>query len=388
LSTLMVIASEAVSEWLAKGEILDRYYNPGDVFDRVELVLTNHDRPDPALVAQLAGRAEIGIHNVPPPRGLFRRSLGYRPRLLRPWTRQVVELARSLRPDVVRCYGANLNVAAAAAIRAELGVPYAVSLHINPDEDVRRRVRGREGVVATMLRAVEAHGLRSADLVLPVYRPIVPYLERLGVERYRVAYNVVDGANIERKTDYALHNPVRVISVGRQFEAKNPERLIRAIGLLHGVQLTLVGDGPLHDHLRVVAASTGSPERFVFHRALANAELCRLLATQDIFATHTEFWEVSKALIEALLTGLPAVINRRRGEPVPELEDGRVLLVDDDADAWRAALSELIRDSEARAALARRGSESAWREWSPAVTERTFAEIYRELAGAPSAVAP
>jgi hypothetical protein len=34
----MVVVSEHISEWIDKGEVIDRYYNPGRVFDEVDLV--------------------------------------------------------------------------------------------------------------------------------------------------------------------------------------------------------------------------------------------------------------------------------------------------------------------------------------------------------------
>ena len=44
---LMVIVPDRLSELAEKGEVTRRYYNPGDLFDEVDLVLVNDDRPDP-----------------------------------------------------------------------------------------------------------------------------------------------------------------------------------------------------------------------------------------------------------------------------------------------------------------------------------------------------
>jgi glycosyltransferase involved in cell wall biosynthesis len=325
----------------------------------------------------------VFVHNSPAPSGTFRRTLGYRPRLLRSWATRVVAIASAAKPDLVRCYGANLNAYAASEIKRQLGIPYAVSLHINPDEDVRGRATGvRNRVQLHALRAVERHALRRADLVLPVYEPIVPYLRRLGVTRYRVAYNVLNGRYLRRKSSYALHEPVRVISVGRQFAAKNPEQLIRAVGSLPNVRLTLVGDGPFHELLERTAEATRAPERFVFHRALPNNELCELLASQDVYATHSDYWELSKSVIEALLTGLPVVVNRRPGAPVPELTPEIAFLVENTPESWARALTTLIEDAETRERLGRAGAAVAWRRWAPEATEAAFVEIYRSLLSA------
>jgi glycosyltransferase involved in cell wall biosynthesis len=381
---LMVIVPDRLSDLVAKGEVTERYYNPGDVFDEVHLVMVNDDHPDHDALRVTTGRARLVLHNLPPRRGVLRRTLGYRPLLLRSWAAEGVELARHIRPRLVRCHGAWLNAFVAYEIRRRLGIPYVVSLHINPDEDVRGRAGGRERLEAEAIRSVERVALRGADLVLPVYRPIVPYLDRLGVERYELAYNMLNPSHLRVKEDYSLHRPVRVVSVGRQFAAKNPERLIGAVARLPAVELTVVGDGPGHEHLRRAAEREGVGGRVVFERAIANEELCHRLPEFDVFATHTEYWELSKSLLEALVTGLPVVVNRRRGEPVPELTPDIAMLVEDTVDAYRDALERLILDDDARERLGRAARARSLELWAPERSEARLAEIYRRLASSPA----
>jgi glycosyltransferase involved in cell wall biosynthesis len=217
---------------------------------------------------------------------------------------------------------------------------------------------------------------------MPVYRPIVPYLQRLGVTRYEVCYNSLNPTNLRKKDDYRLHDPVRILSVGRQFAEKNPDNLIRAVAQFGNVRLTLVGDGTHHAHLRRVAEQSGCRDRVEFVPSMPNDELCRRLPEFDIFATHSEYWEISKSVLEPLLTGLPVVINRRRGAPVPELTDDICLLVDNTAESYRQALERLITDAGFRERLGRSAYAHAQAHWSPAVTEAKFVAIYRRFLAA------
>lgn len=374
MASLMVIVPHGLSEVVSKGEIVERYYNPGELFSRVDIVMTAHDQPDSALLAPMVGHAELHLHSVPIPDGLFRRTLGFRPRLVKGWTDQIVRIAERVRPALVRCHGAHLNALAARRIRHELGIPYAVSVHINQDEDIRGRAatvadRVRLGAMVPMERA----GLQGADIVLPVYEPILPYLHRMGVKRLEVAYNVVGGQYLRRKESYTLHDPVRVISIGRLFAAKNPQNLIRAANDLEDVELLVVGDGPCRAELERIAC-----DRVRFEPAIANDQLCALLAEQDIYATHSEYWEVSKGVLEALLTGLPVLLNRRAGRPVPELE-ALCMFVDDTVDGYRQGLRALIDDGKLREKLGREGRKAAEARWSPGRTEAHYVEIYRRL---------
>jgi hypothetical protein len=86
MKRLMIIVPDRISDLIGKGEITERYYNPGDYFEEVHLVVTNDDRPDPASVQKTVGRARPFVHNLPDSRSMFLPSLGWRP--TRQWSWQ------------------------------------------------------------------------------------------------------------------------------------------------------------------------------------------------------------------------------------------------------------------------------------------------------------
>ena len=152
------------------------------------------------------------------------------------------------------------------------------------------------------------------------------YLEGLGVTQYKICYNVINPKYLCVKKDYSIGDNVKVISVGRQFAEKNPDNLIRAVARIKNIYLTLVGDGPYHQYLVDVVEECGVQERVFFHKAIPNDELCAMLPNFDIFSTHTEYFEISKSVLEPLLTGLPVLLNSRIGEAVKELTSVKCLL--------------------------------------------------------------
>lgn len=382
---LLVIVADRISEILAKGEYQPGYYNPGAVFDEVHILMTNDDRPSVADLQRTVGGARLTVHNHPDDSTLVARKpeflTGWR---LRRWAKGGIAIARRIRPDLIRCHGADWNAYLASRIKAELGIPYVVSLHINPDVNpVRRHLGSQLSAAETRINCfyehIERTGLRDADLVMPVYKPILPYLERLGVERVDVCYNVLNRLHLREKTDYTLHRPPRIIYVGRLLEDKNPENILRAVARIPAAEITIVGDGPIRGRLQEQAVSFGIGRRVRFLPAVANDELCRILPEQDIFAIHTEYWEISKSVLEAVLTGMPAIINRRHGSAVPELEGDFVLLVENSEESYRMALERLLGDGPARAALGRRAFAHARSHWAPEITEAKYAAIYRRL---------
>jgi glycosyltransferase involved in cell wall biosynthesis len=380
VTRLLVLLADRVSDWVAKGEVVDRYLNPGDVFDHVDVLLTNDDDPPADAVQRMAGRADVAVHNLPTPSWLLPVSVGWQPELLGWWTRRAEELAARLRPDLQRVHGVRLNALAASAVKRRLGIPYVVSVHTNHDtEDLRsprssapRRVAGR------LVQRLERRVLRDADLVLPVYESIVPYLRRLGVTRYEVAYNVV-GHGVAPRTDWLLDGGVlRLVNVGRQVAGlKDPRPIIDAVAALTDATLHLVGDGPLHDELHAHAARVGATDRITFTRAMPNEHVLAELAAADAYAFQTSARELSKTCIEAALSGLPLVVNDHRGT-VPELVGDHVLLVDGSAASYRDALA-LLLDDERREALGRRALDVATERWDPVRCEAIVADHYRAL---------
>ncbi len=221
---------------------------------------------------------------------------------------------------------------------------------------------------------------------MPVYEPIREYaVSSWREERVEVCYNTVNPDHLLRKENYELHQPPRLVSVGRQLAAKNPDNIIRALARLPGVELVMIGDGPAHEDLRAVASASGVSDRVRFHRSVPNDQLCRELRDSDMFVIHSEYWGIPKTVIEAMLTGLPVVLNHRQGAPVPEFQGNWLRLVANTPGDYATAIAGLLEDDGQCAALGRRAAAEADRRYVPARTEARFVEMYRSLLEASSA---
>jgi len=385
MKRLLVCIPDRITDILIKGEYQPNYYNPGELFDEVHILMTNDDRPDLAALQRTVGRARLFTHNWPENSALATKERSWlTPFRLRKWAEGGVEIARMIKPQLVRCHGADWNCYLASRIKAKLGIPYVVSLHINPDINPVRRLRG-ESLTPEQKRHnvfydyIERTALRNADLVMPVYKPILPYLKRMGVKRVEVCYNILNGPLLRQKRVYRRHDPARIISVGRLFDDKDPTHIIEAVAAIGNADLTIVGDGAKRPALEAMVAARGWQDIVTFRPAVPNDELCAMLPEFDLFAIHTEYWEISKSLLEALLTGLPCIVNRRIGEPVPEFQGDFLRLVDNTTASYQSALAELITDDAARAALGLHAYAHAQAHWSPAKSEAKVVRIYRSF---------
>lgn len=379
---LLIVIPDSLSTLIQKGEITTRYYNPGNLFDEVHILMTNDDRPDLAALQKTVGTAKLYLHNLPLPS--FVKTLGRLPLLMKTWAQAGVNLARQIQPALIRAHGNYYNGFLAAQIKKQLGIPLVVSLHTHLDVDGRATMpwlsQPKSRLVYELMRPHERITLQAADWVLPVYEAIGDYAAQRGAKRIKICYNVLNTGHLRKKESYQLHQPPRIISVGRQFKEKNPENIIRAVANLEA-ELTIVGDGAYHDYLQQVAYKCGVANRVTFYRALPNDELCQMLPDYDIFAVHVQSWGIAKAVLEPMLTGMPIVHNRRQGEAVAELQGDQVMLVENSVDGYYSALQYLLTNHSARETLGRKAYAYAQQYFNPAKTEQAYVDIYKSLIG-------
>lgn len=380
MTTLLVIVPDKLSALISKGEITDRYYNPGNLFTEVHLLMTNNDQPDATLLQRTVGTAKLYLHNLPFTKWDFVRSFGLRPWALDAWTQPAIELARRIRPNLIRCHGDSVNIFLAHRIKEKFGIPYVISLHNTRDDELPGKQFDPVRVFSYWsfweMRKV---ALRNADLVLPVYQSATNFLKKIGGIRYKISYNVVCPDGFTPKASYVLHKPVRLLYVGRLNENKNPINLILAVKQLPDTQLTLIGDGPLRQTLMQVAMEEGTSQKFRFIPSLANQMLCRELSKYDIFVIQSDHRGVPKSLIEAMLVGLPCIIDYKDLAATPELAGNHVQMVKNTVKGYLSDLSKLIKDDNKREVLGTNAREFASVHWAPHKTEENFVQLYRTL---------
>lgn len=377
-NTLFVLITDKLSELINKGEITDRYYNPGNLFSHVHIIMTNDDNPDYDLLKKTVGSAKLYIHNIYSGKRLFFLSLFWRKLLLKIWSKKFIKIANKYRPSLIRCHGASLNAFAAAEIKKKLNIPYIVSLHINYDEDQRKRATTfKEKIIYKLHENIERYGLKNSDLIMPVYKPIIPYLERINCTNYKVFYNVINPNNIIKKTSYKIDKKIRLISVGRQFKEKNPSNILKSLVYLKNAELTLIGNGPYHEKLVNLSRELGIEKKIHFIKSMENDKLCKKLHKFDIFIVHTEYWEISKSILEALLTGLPIILNRRIGLQVPELSKDIVYYVDNTEEGYKEGISFISSNFNFRKDIGNTARIFSERIWSPDITEEAFRKVYK-----------
>jgi glycosyltransferase involved in cell wall biosynthesis len=291
----------------------------------------------------------------------------------------MADLARLPEPDVVVADYAWPAAMAAAACRAR-GAPFVVH---GRGSDV---LQVREDPA---LRPLLEDAVKTAGQWCAVSRDLVAALDMLGGAPGRGALvpNGVDGAvyapqdrvAARASLGLALDRPL-VLVVGHWIERKDPLLALEAVAALSGVELALVGRGPLEEALRHRAARADLAGRVRFVGELPPAELARWYAACDALLLASRREGRPNVVLEALSCGRPVVACAAGGTAELLAAAPRMLVVGREpallAERLRATLAAPPSPEECRA-LVRHLDWDACLDALEGVLARAIAEAAR-----------
>ena len=155
--------------------------------------------------------------------------------------------------------------------------------------------------------------------------------------------------------------PRRVLMVSALIESKRVESGLRAVATLPGVELTIVGDGPLRGHLMRTAERL-MPGRVTFKTDVPNERMPAEYAAADCFLHCSQTEPFGIVYLEAAASGCPVVTQNA---PTQRwiLGDAAVLTDTSDRDALADAVRSVLRPGTA-ARLSVAARERVERDWS------------------------
>lgn len=379
MKKLLVIIPDQLSALIQKGEVVPRYYNPGNLFDEVHIMMTNNDRPDLKPVQLMVGNAKLVLHNVPPPEHFFRNTLGWQLPLMKGWITEFLKIVSAISPNLIRTHNNFMEGYLASEVKRMFGIPYITSLHGVWDIDDLTTFKSR--IHRIFRKKLEKISLKNADAVICVYSAILNYAKNHGCSDPYLIHNFVSGDFIIPKKTWELSSPIRLITVNRQLPEKNPENIIRALSLLnYDFHYTLIGDGQLHDSLKNLARTLGIYKKIKFIKSLPNKKVCSLYAQSDFMVSNCHYKGISKTIIEAGLSGLPIILNHYRdGYKLPEYEEGWIFECDDTPEGYADAITQLIQNTSNRQTLGEKALAKTTESFSSYALENKVASIYQNF---------
>ena len=284
-------------------------------------------------------------------------------------------LARRMRADGTEILIANLNrdvrVGAVACSRsgARLVQRRGIARRIKPTRRSRALYTGPVRHVIVNCQAILDEMTAGAEWVDRSRFAIVPNGIELGAEP-----TSAERESARAKLEIAPDRPVACI-VARLAPMKGHAHLLEAWATVQqrvpDALLLVAGAGELEAELRASAQLMGLGESVRFLGFLADPR--PVLVASDLFVLASVRDEgCNNTLLEAMVSGLPAVVTRCGGLPeqVVEGETGRIVPIGD-GPALANATAELLADPALRGRMARAARQRALSNYAlPAVTER------------------
>ncbi|MBI1784667.1 glycosyltransferase [Candidatus Sumerlaeota bacterium] len=263
----------------------------------------------------------------------------FRSRLDMRGLRQLADLMRRKKIDVVHSHMYRSNVAATIAARMAGVKRVWAQIHNVDTWETRRQLwmdrflcRWRDGIIAV-----------SEE----VRRDAIYHL-RIPPDKVRVLYNGVDLSRFGRESaqgakareelraqEGVAAGEVVFLMAARMVEQKRPQDFIDLADYLFkadrrgkkfpDVHFWILGDGPLLEVMKKRAAAASRPDRIKFFGRRDDVE--RYMAAADMFIMTSTKEGFSNALLEAMASGLVPVVTDVGGnaEAVRECTDGRVI---------------------------------------------------------------
>ncbi len=183
---------------------------------------------------------------------------------------------------------------------------------------------------------------------------------------------------------------IKIISAGRLIEKKGFEYLIKAIKIVaekhEAVELSIIGEGELHDKLHNLTSRLGLDDKVKFIGARSNEDCIEELGKSDIavlpcvIAENGDMDVCPLTLQEAMAMGIP-VVSTEIGSIKELVENGSegILVRERDEATLAEAILELIRDPELRKYMGSKGMEKIIKEFNINTQMNKQTEIWQKM---------
>lgn len=280
--------------------------------------------------------------------------------------RELVTLFRELKPDVVHTHSSKAGIVGRAAAR-KAAVP--VIVHTIHGMSFNRT---QSWVTRTGYRVLEQRAARYTDKIVTVADAMIEQAVAAGIGSRDRMITIRSGLEVGRfapdesmrrsvRADWGVaDNEIVAGTVARLFENKGYEEIITAMPSASKraprLRFVWVGEGGHRERYERELNRLGLRERIIMLGLVPPGEVPRLLNGFDMLV-HASRWEgLPRAVVQALLTEVPAISFDNDGAPEIVLPERTGILVRlGDVDGLSDAIVRLATDANFRRELGRNG---------------------------------
>jgi len=247
-----------------------------------------------------------------------------------------------------------------------------VFVHMNPEYAVLAGILwrlSRKRIVLWYTHRQVTLMLRTALLLCHAVATAAPESLRLRSPKVHVIGHGIDTRVFTTSHDGTLHDPLRVVSVGRITPIKRLETLLDALALLKArglpAELVLIGasamprDEAYQRGLIAQARALGIETQVRFAGARPYRDMPEAYRTNDISINLAPTGGIDKAVLESMAAGIPALVANEAFRPLFGADASALMFDSSPSDLADTVEALVVRPNAERARLSERLAETA-----------------------------
>lgn len=371
MKKLCVFPNDPLKSYVEKGEIKQRYLNPGDFFDEIHVISFIDKDIDENKVRLMVGNAKLKIHPIG--------KIGIKQR--KDHLNKITDLVKSINPDVIRAYNSRLEGWFAANCAKKLNIPFFLSIHTQMDQN--RKIAKKTNLkkyfkLKFLEKFIEPFVIQQANKITVVYRIIEPYIIKNGGKNFELLYNKINLSQFAngKKID-ELQTPL-VLSVGNLTKEKNHECIIKAMKNLDAYCL-IIGKGDNFKKLQKMIIDEKLENKIQIINSVAHNEIQNYYKSASVFALayDPELEGLPMPVMEAMASGLPIVIPFEK-EGFNEGLENCVVFSERNSTEFHKNIKKILDNQKLSDELSINSMNKA-KDFDQEMIEKRESEIYTEL---------
>ena len=372
---LLIILNDNLSDLVKKGEVVNRYYNPGNFFEEIHYLLINQKKINNKKLQIMSGDAKIYLYTINL-NFIEKTAIIFNCFLNFIKLDKFYKIVKKINPNVIRCYNINYSIFLAYILKIKYNIPYIISLHCDHKNLISKLPFWKKIIVKSLIFKIKKIFFYSYKLI-PVYSTATRIIKNMNIKNYKICYNFIGEAkNIKRFRN--KKKIINLICTNRQFKEKNPINIIKAVKEIDNVKLTLIGNGKYHYLLKNYVIEKKLKNKVLFINNIINSEYLKILNKSDIFIVHSDINEFSKSVIEAMSFKKPIITNKQR-ERVVELDKKFCLINDNNKKDYKKSILKLIKNKNFSKTLGENGYKIYKKKYDSKKMEENQKLIYGKL---------
>ena len=293
----------------------------------------------------------------------------------------VIDIVKSINPDVIRAYNSRLEGWFAANCAEKLNIPFFLSIHTQMDHNrkIAKKTNFKKYIGLKYLeKFIEPYVIQQANKITIVYRIIEPYIIKKGGKNLELLYNRIDLSQFSngRKIE-GLPTPL-VLSVGNLIKEKNHECVIRAMKNLDAHCL-IIGRGTDYEKLQKIIIEERLENKIQIIDSIPYNEIQNYYKSASVFALayDPELEGLPMPVMEAMASGLPIVIPFEK-EGFTEGLENCVVFSERNSTEFHKNIKKILDNQKLSDELSINSMNKA-KDFDQEMIEKRESEIYAEL---------